>query len=136
MKKYVLALLVICLAISACTAKNEGSAAGLIGSWKLTSYGPAASPNPAVDGAAAELTFNKDGTVTGTSGCNGLGGNYKVEGDQITFDQIVSTLMACDDQRMAQEGVVHQVMNDTAAFKIEGRTLTLTNNDNVLVLTR
>ena len=136
MRKYLLTLLAIGLAISACTARNEGSTAGLVGSWKLTSYGPVASPKPAVDGAAAELTFNKDGTVTGTSGCNGLGGNYKVEGDQITFDQIVSTLMACDDPRMAQEGAVHQVLTDTASFKIEGSTLTLTNNDNVLVLTR
>lgn len=136
MKKHLLTLLVICLAISACTARNERSAAGLIGSWKLTSYGPAASPNPAVDGAGAELTFNKDGTVTGTSGCNGLGGNYKVEGDQITFDQIASTLMACDDPHMAQEGAVHQVITNTASFKIEGSTLTLTNNENVLILMR
>jgi len=136
MKKHLLTLLVICLVISACTAKNAGSSAGLIVSWKLTSYGSAASPTPAVDGAGAELTFNREGTVTGTSGCNGLGGNYKVEGDRITFDQIVSTLMACDDPRMAQEGAVHQVLTDTASFKIEGSTLTLTNNDNVLVLTR
>ena len=136
MKKDLLTVLVICLAISACTARNEGSSAGLVGSWKLTSYGAVASPTPAVEGAGAQLTFNKDGTVTGTSGCNGLGGNYKVEGDQITFDQIVSTLMACDDPRMAQEGAVHQVLTDTASFKIEGSTLTLTNHDNALVLTR
>jgi putative lipoprotein len=82
----------------------------------------------------AGLSFKEDGTVTGNSGCNGLGGNYKVEGDQVTFDQITSTLMACDDARMAQEGAVHQVLTDTAIFKIEGNTLTLTNNDVVLVL--
>src|SRR5690349_18311378 len=125
MKKHLLILLVICLAISACIAKNEGTSASLIGSWKLTSYGSAASPTPAVANAGAGLTFKEDGTVSGTSGCNGLGGNYKVKADQITFDQIVSTLMACDDPRMKQEGAVHQVLSNTATFRIEGDTLTL-----------
>jgi heat shock protein HslJ len=135
-KKYVILLLIICLAISACAAKNEGSAASLIGSWKLTSYSRADVLTPAVTDTEAGLTFKNDGTVTGNSGCNSLGGNYKVEGDQVTFDQIISTLMACDDARMAQEGAVHQVLTDTATFKIEGNTLTLTNNDFVLVLAR
>jgi heat shock protein HslJ len=135
-KKYLLTLLVICLAISACTAKKEGPSASLIGSWKLTSYSRADVLTPSVTDTEAGLTFKDDGTVTGNSGCNGLGGNYKVEGDQITFDQITSTLMACDDARMAQEGAVHQVLTDTAAFKIEGNTLTLTNKDIVLVLAR
>ena len=136
MKKYLITLLIICLAISACTAKNEGSSTSLIGSWKLTSYSRADVLTPAVSGTEAGLTFQDDGTVTGNSGCNGLGGNYKVEGEQITFDQIVSTLMACDDARMVQEGAFHQVLANTATFKIEGNTLTLTNNDIVLVLAR
>ena len=136
MKKYLITLLIICLAISACNAKNERPAASLIGSWKLTSYSRADVLTPAVTDTEAGLTFKDDGTMTGNSGCNGLGGNYKVEGDQVTFDQITSTLMACDDARMAQEGAVHQVLTDTATFNIEGNTLTLTNNDFVLVLAR
>jgi heat shock protein HslJ len=102
----------------------------------LVSYGSAAAPTPAVPDTEAGLTFNEDGTVTGNSGCNGLGGDYTVEGDQITFGQIVSTLIACDDPRMAQEDAVHKVLTETARYKIEGSTLTLTNNDMVLVLTR
>jgi len=133
MKKYLFLLLVIGLAISAC---GKQPSASLIGSWKLTAYGPTASPAPAVAGTEAGLTFSEDGTVTGNSGCNGMGGNYKVEDDQITFDQIVSTLMACDEPRMDQEEAVHKVLTDTATFKIDGNTLTLTNNDMALVLTR
>jgi heat shock protein HslJ len=135
-KKYLLTLILICLAISACTAKNTGASASLIGSWKLTAYGPANSPTPAVPDTEAGLTFNEDGTVTGTSGCNGLGGDYSVEGDQITFGEFVSTLMACDDPIMAQEEAAHKVMTGTATYKIEGNTLAITNNDMVLVLTR
>jgi putative lipoprotein len=134
-KKYLLTLLVISLAISACTAGNGLPSASLLGSWKLTAYGSAASPTPAVPNTEAGITFNQDGTVTGNSGCNGFGGNYKIDGDKVTFDQITSTLMACDTPRMEQESAVHQVLTDTATFKIEGGTLTLTNNNMVLVFT-
>jgi heat shock protein HslJ len=133
-KKYLLILFVISLALSACASQE--SSASLIGTWNLTSYGPATSPTPAVPDSGALITFNNDGTVVGNSGCNGFGGNYTVEGNQIKFDQITSTLMACEDSRMAQEEVVHQVLTDTATFKIESSTLTITNNDMVLIFTR
>jgi heat shock protein HslJ len=134
--KYLITLILICLAISACTARNTGASPSLIGSWKLTEYGPVDSPVPAVEGVEAGLTFNENGTVSGTSGCNGLGGDYTVEGNQITFGEFVSTLMACDDPIMQQEEAAHKVMTGTAIYKIEGDTLTVTNNDMVLVLTR
>lgn len=134
MKRYLIFLLVIGLAISACSAQEASSS--LIGSWKLTSFGPPDGPIAAVPDTEAGLTFNEDGTVAGNSGCNGLGGNYSLEGDQVTFSEIVSTLIACEEPLMSQENVVHQVLTDTATFKIEGNTLTLSNNGMVLVLTR
>jgi heat shock protein HslJ len=133
-KKYLLILFVTSLALSACASQE--SSTSLIGTWNLTSYGPAASQTPAVADSEAKVTFNEDGTVVGSSGCNGFGGNYTVEGDQIKFDQITSNLMACDAARMAQEDAVHQVLTETATYTIEGNTLTITNNDRVLVFTR
>jgi heat shock protein HslJ len=136
-KKYLLTLLMISLAISACSAQNtEEPAASLIGSWKLTSYGPASSPVPAVEDTEAGITFNEDGTVAGNSGCNGFGGNYTVEGDQVTFSEIVSTLIACEEPLMSQEEAVLRVLTETASYAIEGNTLTLMNNEMALVLTR
>lgn len=132
MKKYLLMLVVLSMALYGCSPGQ----ASLIGTWNLTAYGPSASPTPAVPDSGAQITFSEDGTVAGNSGCNGFGGKYNVEGDQITFSEIVSTLMACDAARMAQEAAVHQVLSDTATFNIEGSTLTLTNNDMVLILTR
>src|SRR5215216_803637 len=159
MKKYLLMLVIIALALSACSgqstpqnmsqgtepstntgqqsATDEPAASeSLLGAWKLTAYGPANASTPAVEGVDAGLTFNEDGTITGTSGCNGLGGGYTVEGDQITFGEFVSTLMACDEPIMQQEEAAHQVMTGTATYKIEGDTLTIAKDDTVLVLTR
>jgi heat shock protein HslJ len=134
MKKYLLTLLVISLALSACAAQE--SSTSLLGSWNLTAYGSTDSPTTAVREAGAQITFNEDGTVVGNSGCNGFGGEYKVEANQITFGQITSTLMACDAPIMMQEDAAKQVMTGTATYKIEGDTLTITNKDNVLVLVR
>ncbi len=136
MRTYLLALVVLSLAITACSARSGEEPASLTGIWKLTSYGPADARTAAVPDASAAITFNQDGSVTGNSGCNGFGGKYSVEGDKVTFSEVVSTLMACDNPRMEQEKAVLQVLSGTATYKTEGNTLALTNGDMVLSLTR
>lgn len=132
MKKNLLILLFIgVVLVSACTPQTSS----LVGTWKLTAYGPSGALNPAVTDAEATLTFSDDGTVTGSGGCNSLGGEYEVDGGQLIFGPITSTLMGCDEARMVQESVVMQVLTGTAEFEIENNTLTLTNNDKVLVFT-
>lgn len=131
MKKHLLILMFTGLLLSACSTAQDAS---LVGSWRLTAYGPEDSPSPAVTDTEAGLTFNDDGTVTGNSGCNGVGGDYAVQGDQVDFGQFVSTLMACEDPIMAQEGAMHQVLNGTASYNIQGETLTLAKDGMVLVL--
>lgn len=130
MKKRLLMLLLLIFVMSACGTKQP---APLVGTWKLTAYGPKDTPTPAIIDANAELTFNQDGTVGGSGGCNSFGGTYEVDGNQITFNEMTSTLMACDDARMAQEGAVLQVLSGTVEYQIQGNVLTLTNNDKVLV---
>lgn len=131
MKRYLMILLFVSLIVTACAAE-PGT---LVGTWKLTAYGPENSLTPAVTDAEAILTFGDDGTVMGSGGCNSLGGDYEVDGSQITFSPLTSTLMACEDARMAQESAVMQVLTGTAGFEIEDNTLTLKNNDMLLVLT-
>jgi heat shock protein HslJ len=137
MKRYILILLILPLLLSACAGQStEEPSASILGDWKLIQYGPVNAPIAAVEDVGAGLTFNEDGTITGSSGCNGLGGDYTVEGDQITFGEFVSTLMACEDPIMVQEDVAHQVMTGTASYEMEGDTLTITNNENALVFRR
>jgi len=132
MKRTLLTLFLAGLLIAACTSAGSTS---LVGTWRLVSYGPKDAPSPAVSDANASLTFGKDSSVGGSGGCNSLGGSYEVDGEQINFSEITMTLMACDDTRMAQEGVVTQVLTGTAQYEIEGNKLTLTNDDQVLVFT-
>lgn len=131
MKKYIPFLSVLIIVLSACTAQG----ATLVGKWKLVSYGPAESMTSAVPGTDATLTFAEDGTVSGNSGCNSLGGKYTADGDQLTFMDTVATLMACDDDRMTQESAVFQILSGTTEYEIEDQTLTIQNNDMALVFT-
>lgn len=42
------------------------------------------------------LTFNKEGNVAVTTDCNGMGGDYAVNGKKLTFKQMISTMMYCE----------------------------------------
>ena len=133
MKKYFLLLCMLALTLTACSS-GSGSPS-LVGKWKLTSYGSSGSPTHAVADVDATIEFTNDGKVSGNSGCNGFGGTYEIKDAQIAFSPIVSTLMACDDPRMAQENAVFQVVKDNVDYKIDGKTLTLTKDKMVLVFT-
>jgi heat shock protein HslJ len=128
MKKYLLFLLFASLLLSACAAGETS----LVGTWILTAYGPQGATTPVASGSQAWVTFDKNGSLSGTSGCNSFGGNYKVEGDQVTFSNLASTLMACADPLMTQEGTVFKVMNGTATYRIDGDILTIENAGMVL----
>jgi heat shock protein HslJ len=97
-------------------------------SWKVEAFGDAGSPQPIIAGSELTLTF--DGAaqmVSGRSGCNSYGGNYTVEGDKITFDEITSTLMACESQPlMDQEARFQQALRAVERYRIEGDRLELT----------
>ena len=131
MKKILLFLLLVSLLLSACTSQEKS----LQGTWTLTSYGPQGATSPVVPGSRASITFQDDGTISGSSGCNSFGGEYKVDGDQITFSGLASTLMACSDPLMTQEGTVFKVLDGTASHKIDGDTLTITKDGTALVFT-
>lgn len=131
MKKVLLFLLLVSLLLPACTSQEKS----LQGSWSLTSYGPEGATTPAVPDSQASITFNDDGTLAGTSGCNGFGGEYSVDGDEIKFSGLVSTLMACEEPLMTQEGTVFKVLDGTASYKIDGDTLTITKDGTALVFT-
>lgn len=133
MKRHLFVLLAICLVLAGCTS-GEGSRS-LVGSWTLTSYGPADSPAPALPDVDASVTFDADGGVGGTTGCNQFGGTYVASGTEITFESVVSTLIACPDPQMDQEAAILRVLSDTATYTIEGNTLTITNKDFVLTFT-
>lgn len=93
----------------------------------------------ALDGAAIHaevkttLIFAADAdSVGGNGGCNSYGGSvtYAAE-DEIAISQVFSTLMACDEQSMAQERAFFDSLEAVGSYSIEGDTLLLFNEDSV-----
>lgn len=103
------------------TAQPAEADASLVGTtWTLETIIEAeAASTPA---AAANLVFAEDGTVSGSTGCNNLFGNYsETEG----FTQIATTKMACKEPIMGQEALVGQILGPDATITIEGSLLTI-----------
>lgn len=125
-KKFVIPLLALALLLAAC----GGAPSGLTGvTWKLVSYGTPGAEQDAVADVPTSLVFGDDGQVSGSMGCNSFGGEYKVDGNQITFGPLVSTLMACDEPIMNQESAVLKIFTGSVDYKISSTTLTITGAD-------
>ncbi|MDL1910175.1 META domain-containing protein [Chloroflexi bacterium CFX6] len=116
------------LTMIALTACAGGSSASIRGEWRLVSYGPPSEQVSAVPDVETSIEF-KDGQMSGSVGCNGFGGEYKVDGDTITFDQIISTMMFCEGPVGGQEAATLAVMHEAAKFTLDGDTLTITSAD-------
>jgi heat shock protein HslJ len=96
--------------------------------WVLTTIiaGEVASSVPA--GVSASMTFNDDGTFTFNDGCNSGGGKYLVDGDQISFSEVIQTDVACGGAAGQLEQAVLAVIGSEAPirFEIDADSLTLT----------
>jgi heat shock protein HslJ len=63
---------------------------------------------------------------------------YKVSGDEVTFDGIVSTMMYCEAVAEQENAVISALSENPVTFQLDGDTLTLTSADgaSVVVLAR
>lgn len=130
MKKITFLLIALVMVLSACS----GNSASLEGEWKLISYGDSASPIPALPDVETSINFGADGQFGGSVGCNSFGAGYQVNGNQITFEPVFSTLMFCEGT-MDQETVVLSVLSEqTLNFELIGNQLTLTTQDGSSVI--
>jgi heat shock protein HslJ len=91
--------------------------------------GESASSVPA--GAEAHVVFGDADRFSGNAGCNGMGGNAAVhDGTRtITFSEVITTKMACEDDRMRLERAVLATLEGDVAYRIEADVLRLDGPD-------
>jgi heat shock protein HslJ len=132
MKRVLFVIFVAGLILAAC-ATQPGTP--VTGTWNIVSYGLASNPTPALPDLDRSVIFDGDGKISGNVGCNSFSGTYAVDGTKITFQPMVSTMLACTpDLIMKQEQATLRILSGSADFKIEGRYLTITNNSETLVM--
>jgi putative lipoprotein len=73
-----------------------------------------------IDNAQSTLAIAAGGTVTGSGGCNRLFGAAIIAGDQLTFEGIGSTRMACAPAVMDQERKFLDALTATRTFRLDG----------------
>ena len=91
--------------------------------------GETASSVPA--GADAHIVIDDGDQFAGNTGCNGMGGKAVVHRDRstITFSEVISTKMACSDDRMRLEEAVLDTLDGDVAYRIEADVLHLDGSD-------
>ena len=125
MKSYKLTPLIILLtlAIVLTACASSGSSSDLDGtSWKLVTY----RKNAPIPGTNPTLAF-KDGQVSGNASCNSFGGSYTVNGENISFGEMMWTAMACMDPAgiMEQETDYMQMLGQVESYEIPNGQLVL-----------
>jgi heat shock protein HslJ/uncharacterized lipoprotein YbaY len=72
--------------------------------------------------------------MSGFSGCNGIAGTYRLDGDKITFTGIAGTLMACTSD-MDIEREIQEMFPRVTGWKVSGETLQLTDANGTPIAT-
>ena len=71
--------------------------------WTLVSFTHAGADTPVLPGSSLTLSFQQNGEVEGTGGCNSFGGQYSIQGSTLLFQQLLHTDMACTAQGVDQQ---------------------------------
>ena len=147
---YILMLIAVALVLAACGAAASPvpptptspevlppASGSLTGSaWQLVSMGAPGAETPAVEGSKVTLEFRSDAELGGTGGCNGYGADYKAEGNTLAVGSVVSTMMACADERvMQQEQAYYEAIQQAGSFELSGDRLIIHYNNDQGVLT-
>ncbi len=145
-RNYILAtasLLVIAVAsiiTAGCMGSTSapGAVSGLTGvTWSLDSYLDGnGTLVPVLPGTEVSARFGGDGKVTGSAGCNGYGGDYRLDGTALSVSSLAQTLKFCTEPEgiMDQEARFMELLGSTAGCRIEDERLILTDATGATVL--
>jgi len=92
--------------------------------WKLTHLGKAAVTAASQQREPYFVLNSKSHRVSGSGGCNRLTGSYQLNGGEITFSQMATTLMACPEG-MDTEKAFLEVLTEAKTWKITEQQLEL-----------
>lgn len=71
----------------------------------------------------------QEGKLSGFTGCNNAMGNYHIDKGELVVSQLATTMMACEPSAMAREQAFNQFLQNRPKVTIEGKTLTLSKED-------
>jgi heat shock protein HslJ len=135
MKSYrypTLILIGFLLIFAACTPAAKAPPDKLVDTrWRLVSFnqqGDDAVDTPVLPGTTVTLEFLED-QARGDGGCNTFRANYRVDGSQIAFQELVTTEIACANNGvMDQEQRYYDALMAAEGYEISADRLTIRYN--------
>ncbi len=104
--------LIVLFVVGACGSSSSTSLPG--SQWTVTSINGRTTE---ADGTPT-IEFGADGDVAGTTGCNRYSGKVTIDGDRITFGQLASTLIGCEDAIAAQEQAFNAALTGATNWSV------------------
>jgi putative lipoprotein len=81
-------------------------------------------------GGQAQMVLGPDGELSGSTGCNRMGGGFTVDGETIAFGPIRTTRMYCADAYRTEQELL-KAFREVGRFVITGDRLELLTRDGV-----
>ena len=96
-------------------------------SWRLVSLDGNAQVGAALGSQSVTLIFSSDTEAGGSGGCNSFGGSYEANASTgtISFSELVSTLIACEEPIMSVETAYFEALNAAQTYNISGTRMTI-----------
>ena len=101
--------------LTACSAFPDAGASLEDTHWELYAY----RKSRPIEDTTLTIKF-EDGRASGSAGCNSYGSMYQVNGKEITFSEVSSTVMACLEPEgvMEQEQLFLQYLGEAQRFEV------------------
>ncbi len=95
--------------------------------WVLDSYSTGGDAiSSVIAGTTVTVTFGPDGNVGGNAGCNHYGGDYTLDGENLSVSSLFSTLMYCETPGvMDQESAYLAHLANVSSYRVAGDRLIL-----------
>jgi heat shock protein HslJ len=110
----------------------------LIGTdWVLDAYATGGDAvSSVIAGTTITVRFAPDGNVTGNAGCNGYGGRYDLDGENISVSSLGRTLKLCPEPEgiMMQEDRYLDLLGAAVSYRVDGDRLDLLDRDGKFLL--
>ena len=105
----------------------------LRGAWHITGI----DGKPAITKTEPGLDFSADGKISGNVSCNRVIGGYTLSGEGLQIGQLATSMMMCEDQKMAQERTILEILGNVKRFTIgDDGTLALKAGDGRAITAR
>lgn len=118
-----------CAGIDATSAGGAGDEPLENTYWKLVAVGERQAVTVTDESEPHLVLHAEEARLAGSTGCNRMMGGYELDGDQLSFGQLATTMMACPGDVMEFERAFLDALGEVAGWQVEGENLTLVDDE-------